>query len=1066
MFFVRKPDFALSRGILHLLSIIVGKGRVNKTPSMLEIWLFGIPRLLLNSHSVDSLRRKNRALIYHVAAQNGQSTREKLLTFFWPDREHYAAQAILRTMIHDLRKHLGEAFQADDQLIALSPDTFIDVRKFSTALNSPSSDLQKLTEALNLYKGDFLEGFSLPDSPQFDDWVTSEQERYRIMAMNGFAELARLHEGQSDYPTALESMGRALAFNPFQEDLQRDVMRLLYLNGDRTGVIQKYESLRKLLDEEMGILPMPETRALYDSIINETFILPPTATISQFSPTSKSADKPLLPFLGRDAELETLKRHLGSGKLILLEGEPGIGKTRLLTELIASQTQGKASALVLQGISHELEQGLPYQPIVDALRKLLARPDWKSLFVHLNLETIWLTELSRLLPELLTQFPHTPAPVSPADEPRLWEALLRLLRGLSSLREVWLFLDDLHWADAATIAWLGYLIRHISSPSLNLLATSRPLAGQTNLIKLLQVLRREDRIVQIPLSVLPESAMQKMAAVLSQKNNELLSDWLIKNAEGNPFFITELVRYAQGIGLLKKDGALDMELLNLSPAIPATIQNLVESRLLKLSENARRLLHIAAVIGREFDFELAKQVASMSEIETLDAVDELQTMHLIKPLANDKFGFDHSLTMEVSLNDMNETRRRFLHRRTAEALEAIFQKDLDPISGLIAHHFMDGNVPDRAKFYALRAGQLAANLAAWVEALAFYKQALALESDEMERARIFLAMGTAYIYKGDFALASEDFRSALELAEARHNLPLLEEAHLGLVRSFFPHQVRFTEAVETSKRLLESGPPELSVCAEFVLGTSLAMDSAHPVEAEYHLREAERLLRDQSGKFETKVTNIQIKYQLGTVLGQQGRNEEAFASYREVLDLMESGEDTLDPMAMGNIMLYNHLAYYAHLLGDASAAMYAQTGITLARERGSLSLLPFLYSTSGEIALANGDLDAAEKYFRDGLTFAEQTPLLVAVAGLTANLGLVAKARGQSAVAREKLQKALILVQPLGNHHLEVRIRIWLAPLLAAEDARTSLNSARVLAEQGGLKGLLEEIRKLEKDLF
>ena len=382
---------------------------------------------------VDGLRRKNRALIYYVAAQGGQSTREKLLTFFWPDHERSAAQAILRTMIHDLRKILGEAFQADDQFITLSSDTFIDVGDFSAVLNSPSSDLQKLTETLNLYKGDFLEGFSLPDSPQFDDWTASERERYRLMAMNGFADLSHRHEAMRDYPAALESARRALTFNSFQEDLQRDVMRLLYLNGDRAGVIQQYETLRKLLDEEMGVLPMPETRALYDSIINDTFILPPTETISQFSPTSKSVDKPLLPFLGREAELETLKEQLGSGKLMLLEGEPGIGKTRLLTELIASQTQGKASALVLQGISHELEQGLPYQPIVDALRKLLARPDWKSLFMQLNLETIWLTELSRLLPELLTRFPHIPAPVPPADEPRLWEALLRLFRGLSRL---------------------------------------------------------------------------------------------------------------------------------------------------------------------------------------------------------------------------------------------------------------------------------------------------------------------------------------------------------------------------------------------------------------------------------------------------------------------------------------------------------------------------------------------------------------------------------------------------------------------------------------------------------
>jgi predicted ATPase/DNA-binding SARP family transcriptional activator len=1035
---------------------------VSKIPFSLEVRLFGTPQLLLNGHSVGGLRRKNRALIYYLAAQEGGSTREKLLTFFWPDRERSAAQAILRTMIHDLRKYLGEDFQADDQIMTLSPDTFIDVRDFSTVLDSPSSDLGKLTQTLDLYKGDFLEGFSLPDSPQFDDWAASERERYQLMAMNGFADLSHRHEAMRDYPAALESARSALAFNPFQEDLQRDVMRLLYLNGDRAGVIQQYESLRKLLDEEMGVLPMPETRALYDSIINDTFILPPSKSISPMTPTGKTADKPLLPFLGREAELETLKEHLGSGKLILLEGEPGIGKTRLLTELIASQTQGKDSALVLRGICHELEQGLPYQPIVDALRKLLARPDWKPLFMGLNLETIWLTELSRLLPELLTRFPHTPAPVPPAEEPRLWEALHRLFRGLSYLGDVWLFLDDLHWADAATIAWLGYLIRHMPSPSLNLLATSRPLEGQMDLIKLLQALRREDRLVQIQLSVLPESAMQKMAAVLSQQDNEQLSGWLIKNAEGNPFFITELIRYAQGIGLLKKDGVLDMELLNLSPAIPATIQNLIQSRLLKLSENARHVLHVSAVIGREFDFELVRQVSSFSEADTLDAIEELQAAHLINPLPEDKFAFDHSLTMEVSLNDMNATRRRVIHRQVAVTLESIYRSDLDPVSGLIAHHFIGGNLLERAKTYAFRAGRFAANLAAWGEAIAFFKQALSLESDDTERARIFVAMGAAHFHKGDFVLASKDHQSAMKLAQASHNWPLLGDAHLGLNLSLIP-QARFVEAVEAAKELRESGPPELSTCAEFIWGASLEVESAHPLEAEHHLREAERLFLEGQGSFETKVTLAQIKYSLAGVFGQQGRIQETVEQFREVLDMLERGDSALDTLR--NIMVYNNLGYYLHLLGDASAMDYVKKGIQLAQERGSLSHLPYLYSTSGEISLAAGDLDAAEKYFSDGLALAEQIPIPERIAGMTANLGLVAKERGEVDLARERFQTALNLVEPLRNYHLEVRIRIWLAPMLSLEDARACLNTARILAEQSKLQGLLEEIGELEKDL-
>jgi len=948
---------------------------VSKTSSLLEIRLFSTPQLLLNGNRVEDLRRKNRALVYYIAGQEGQSTRDKILAFFWPDHERFAAQPILRNMIHEVRRSLGDTFQADDQVITFAPYTFVDVLFFSATLNSPSSDLQQLTEALNLYKGDFLDGFTLSDSPRFEDWVASERERYRLMAMNGFTDLSHRQEAKCEYPAALESIRRSLAFNPFQEDVQRDVMRLLYLNGDRAGVIQHYESLRKLLDEEMGMPPMPETRALYDSIINDTFEPATPERLERVSIINLSVNKPLLPLLGRDGELETLKSHLGSGKLIILEGEPGIGKTRLVSELISTQTQGQASAFVLQGGAHELEQGLPYQPIVDALRKLLNHPEGKSLFGRLHLKPVWQTELSHLLPELLTQ---VPAPTQPADERRLWEALHQFFRALTRHGEVWLFLDDLHWADASTLAWLGYLVRHASPQSLHLLATSRSLEGQTDLIKLLQTLKREDRLVQIQLSMLPESVMQKMAATLSQQHNEQLLGWLIKNTEGNPFFITEMIRYARSSGLLKQDGSLNLDLLNLSPALPATVQNLIESRLLKLSENAQHILYIAAIIGRKFDFELVRHVGSLSETETLDAVEELQAAHLINPLPDEQFAFDHSLTMEVVLTDMNEMRRRSLHRHVAEALEFLHKANLDPMSGLITRHFIDGNASSQARVYALRAGRYAASLAAWVEALAFYDQALELEIVEAERALIFLAMGDAHYHKGNFALASEDYRSAIELASASHDWHSLEDAYLGLNISLFP-QARFAEAVDIAEKLRMAGPPELAVCAEFMWGTSLSIESAHPTEAEYHLHEAERLLYEQAGMFDTKVTSIQIKYQLGSVLGQQGRNEEAMALFRDVLDILERGEGTLDTLR--SIMLYNHLAYQGYLLGDASAATYAQAGIKLAEERGSLSHLPYLYSTSGEIALANGDLDAAEKYFRDGLMLAEQTPIPERVAG-------------------------------------------------------------------------------------
>jgi DNA-binding SARP family transcriptional activator len=315
---------------------------------MLSIRLLGAPLINVDGQPLGALRRKNRALVFYLAAQGEPLAREKLLTFFWPDHPRPAAQPILRSMIHDLRKQLGKCFQADDESIGLSSNTFIDVQEFAAALAAPASNLQRLAEVLNFYQGDFLDGFTLSDSPQFDDWAAAERERYQRLAIDGWTRLSQRHEAQRAYPAAVEALRRALAFNPLQEDFQRALMRLLYLNGDRAGFIRQYETLRKLLDEELGALPMPETRALYDSLINDTFVPVASETTGHLPTTKPSADKPLLPLLGRDVELETLKGHLGSGKLILLEGEPGIGKTRLISEFIASQTQGKTSVFVLR----------------------------------------------------------------------------------------------------------------------------------------------------------------------------------------------------------------------------------------------------------------------------------------------------------------------------------------------------------------------------------------------------------------------------------------------------------------------------------------------------------------------------------------------------------------------------------------------------------------------------------------------------------------------------------------------------------------------------------------------
>ena len=1056
---------------------------------MLSITLLGPPRVLRDQRPLAITRRQSRALVYYLAAHSAPVTREHLLTLLWADHERPAAQQVLRTILHGLRKTLGPALLTDDDTLALAPDIDIDVRRFRAHLSPPVADTRLLTATLELYHGDFLADFTLPTNAAFDDWVLAERERYRHLAVRGFTALAQRHEANQEFAAALDALTRAIAFDPLQEDLQRTCMRLHYQAGDRAGAIRRYEELRRLLDEEMGVPPMAETRALYDAIITDTLepdketrrhgdtetgargqgsgvrglppSVPPPAgggrgagvderTTQNSKLKTQNSSPSQLPFVGRAAELEALRAQAAVRQLVLVEGEPGIGKTRLVAEYIRA-----ADALALTGRARELERALPYQPVIEALRGLLAHPDWPTLEANLDLPAVWLAELARLLPELAASLPDPRLAQRAADESRLWEGLNQFLIALARRRPVVLFLDDLHWADASTLALLGYLARQVAPAPVAYLTTAHLIAPRSPLAALLQTLTRDGRLARLPLARLTPSDTTILARHFSLAYQYPLAEWLTRNAEGNPYILAELIRYARDYGLLSADGTLNLTALSHSPVVPQTVYNLILARVAQLSDAARRVLDAAVAAGREFEFEIVARAAALSEDAALDALDELRRATLVYPLDGSRYAFDHTLTMEVAYREVGEPRHRLLHRRVAEALESIHRQDLDATAGLLASHFAEGNAPERAALYAFRAGQLASGLAAWNEASAFYEQALA-GADEARRATILMALGQARFQAGAFPQASEAFRSALAQVDVRSDSAARAATRLALARSLLP-QARYAELMALIREMrADADRPEDLVQVELLWGTTLSLEGADLAGAAEHLHSAAALCAAQADP----ASLAQIRFELGSVAAQQGDLHQAIALYREALDAARSADS--EATLNWQILAHNNLAYHLHLLGDPAAAEHAQAGLRLAREKGMLPLLPYLLSTSGEIALAGGDLATAEGYFAEGLALAEQLSSQERVAGLTANLGLVALRRGQSALAIHRLSSALGQADALGTRHLAAQIRLWLVPLLPPAEARAHLAEARAIAESGGRLRLLAEVERLE----
>jgi DNA-binding SARP family transcriptional activator len=1069
---------------------------------MLTIRLLGATSVSLDDspQSVSLKRRKSRALLYYIAAASQPVTRRQVAALLWSDHTDETARHNLRTTLYSLRQELGDHLRTEEEWISLD-DVEVDARIFAAALEHPKSDA--LEEVLQLYRGDFLADFDMPDSEEYENWITVERERYRRLAIRGFQLVSQRHEAAGEYGAALTALSRALAIDPFQEDLQREGLRLHYFAGDRAGAIRRYEEFARLMEAEMGVQPMAETRALHHAILTDQIAVParvptsskptvsPTITLplvpstaafvvapSTTLPTALPAPRILQstapsgpPFTGRAEELQRLTALRSAHQLLLVEGEAGMGKTRLVETYISQAQMNPSDApapLVLVGRARQLESRLPYQPMIEALRSLTSISTWAALRQQVNLPALWWQEIARLLPEVAEPAPAASTLRTP-NESRLWEGVFQLLAALAQQQPLILFIDDLHWSDTATLGLLGYLVRQSAAAQypITYLAASHPPQPGSEVTVLIQTLAREELLVRLQLERLEADAVMALARWLSPNYGYPLGNWLYRSSEGIPFVLAELVRYIRDEKILLPDGSVNLNILPTTPVVPPTVYTLIQSRLVTLSDAERRVLDAAVAIGREFEFEIVGRVAALSDAATLDALDELRQARIISVVDNWRFAFDHSLTMEVAYQEVGEMRHRLLHRRVAAALESIHEDRLDEVAGLIAQHYAEGDQPELAAKYARLAGQRAVRLAAWKAAVGFFRQALAA-TPTAEQPELLLAMGNAQLQGGELVAAEETLTALIEMPATQRQVNTMRAALHDLGESLIL-QARYRDVAELAQSYANHPDPSIRGAAQFMWGASLSLEGLDLDEAARHLN-ASKAESQAAGMSDIQVA--QVNFELGNIAAQQGRLQEAIAYYESILALSrpdktpeKNPEKEIDQVLRSRILAYNNLAYHLHLLGDPRAEEYIQKALVLAQEKGVLAVFAYLLSTKGEIALAKEDFATAESAFTQALAHAQRLNQPERVAGLTANLGLLALARGQNELAMHRLSTALTQADAIFSRFLAAQIRLWLAPLVPPANARNYLTEARAIITAGHYDRLLPQLEQLEANL-
>jgi DNA-binding SARP family transcriptional activator/tetratricopeptide (TPR) repeat protein len=732
-------------------------------------------------------------LLVYLALTNQQPhARDVLAALFWPEKPDAVAKQNLRQSLYHLRQMLGETDPQGESYLLVTRSTVqfnsasdhsLDVTAFLTCLESAQPE-----QAATLYRGDLLPGFTC-DSLPFEEWLRVERERLHRLALDALFELTARSLAGADYHMAQSLARRQLALEPWREEAHRQLMLALALRGERSAALAQYAACRVVLEQELGAEPSAETEALAAQIRDQQLERKPAHPIERRRLTT--------PFVGRKSEHRALVRaYQQAGRVgaqvVALLGAAGIGKTRLAQNFLDwAAAQG---ADILRGRAFETSGRLSYQPLTQVLRQRLERENAPEDL----LSDLWLTQLTRILPELRDRYPDLPQPTQEESTARqhLFEAITRLGQALAERAPLVIIIDDWHWADSASLDALHYAALRWSeerAPILVLLTLRQEaLMESPGLQTWLTRLKHDVPCLQLDLAALSGAETEQLVRALLkpeegagvEKPSQLtrFSRWLFEETDGQPFFLVETLKALVEEGLLQPDTAskawladwpkLDEQALESASRVWPRVRELIQAWLDRISAPAGELLTAAAVLGQEASFDRLCRIAGLEEVQALTALDELLARQLLleadeaspEPGRDPVYSFSHHKLGEIVYAEAGAARRRMLHRRALEALQATAAPAAE-----LAHHALNAGLWVEAIQYSIAAGNEAMHLFAVRVAITHYETAWQLAEQKgwpeavsgADRQGLYASLGRAYELVEAWPQAQETYQAMI-----------------------------------------------------------------------------------------------------------------------------------------------------------------------------------------------------------------------------------------------------------------------------------------------------------------
>lgn len=664
----------------------------------LSLSVLGALRVTLDGEPVTGFESaKARALLVYLAVEAQRPhPRDALAGLLWPEFPERAALSNLRYALSNLRKTIGD-HEARPPFVLISGDSLqfnpasssqLDAGEFADAVESDS--IGRLEQAIALYQGAFLEGFTIADSAAFEEWLLLKREHFGRLMIRALRRLGSHYEQRGEYGQAQHYAWRQVELEPWQEEGHQQVMRVLALDGQRSAALAQYETCRRLLADELGVEPGAETTALYEQIRDGTLshqsarMLTPPAFLL---PDDRTGDAEYPLFVARDAELLRLNDFLncalaGRGQVTFVIGEPGSGKTMLAQEFTRRALAAHPALIAVNGNCNAYTGiGDPYLPFLEMLDMLTG--DVESRWSGGAITRDHARRLWRLLPDVINALvDHGPelidrfvsgagllaraqlgaqaqavrlddllrrkaasAGIAAGQQTDLFEQYTKVLRALARNRPLLLILDDLQWADIGSISLLFHLGRRLAGQRILIIGAYRPgevTAGRSGerhpLEPVINELQRDygDNVVDLSRS----EGRQWIDALLDTEPNHLdtgFRETLYRHTGGHPLFTVELLRGLQGRGDLIKDEAgrwgegagLDWNLL------PPRVEAVIAESVNRLPEALQTTLAIASVEGEFFTAQAVAYAQGVGEQEILHCLSSpLSKPHRLVSAAN------------------------------------------------------------------------------------------------------------------------------------------------------------------------------------------------------------------------------------------------------------------------------------------------------------------------------------------------------------------------------------------------------------------------------------------------